>query len=416
MKARENALIILNKYAEKGVYANLELKKMLKGDERENAFATELVYGVIRYMLRLDYVINRFSKIKKDRISLSVRNILRISAYQLLFLDKVPVSAICNEGTNLAKKYSNAGGASFVNGLLRTLSREKDKIVYPNAQLDNLIYYYSFPSDIAKIFLRDYGYNNAKTILSELNKNKGICVRPNLLKISADEFEELFKDSEFEKGEGCYYFKSLLVNKSKEFDEGLYTVQDRASMMCVELLAPKPDDKILDLCSAPGGKACYMAELMENKGSILACDIHPHRTELIEKNAKRLGVDIIETMVNDAETENQSFVESFDKVLIDAPCSGLGVIAKKPDIKWSEKNFDSLTKVQYNILVNGSRYVKKGGCIVYSTCTINKDENENIIAKFLEENKNFVKASEEIQLMPCKETDGFFMCRLERIF
>ena len=246
--------------------------------------------------------------------------------------------------------------------------------------------------------------------------NKGVCIRPNLLKTTTEDFEKLMEKYEYEKGEECYYMKGFSVTDNDLYDRGIYTVQDRASRMCAELLAPEKGEKVLDPCAAPGGKSCYMAQLMENKGEIISCDIHEHRCELIEKNALRLGVDIIKAKVNDASTENEAFKSAFDKVLVDVPCSGLGVIAKKPDIKWSEKDFDSLTSLQYNILEKSSMYVKKGGKLVYSTCTINKDENEHIVEKFLENNKGFVKVSEYIQLMPGFKTDGFFMCRLERIY
>ncbi len=416
MKARENALLILIKSEENQSYANLELKKKIKVTEpREKALVTELVYGTLRYRLRLDYIIRKFSKTPFRKINENIKNVLRISIYQIIFLDKIPDSAACNEGTSLALKYGGKGASSFVNGILRSVSREKNNIKYPNSEVENLMYYYSFPESVVKIILRDYGYNTAKKILNELNRSKGICIRPNLLKISEEEFEKLIEAYEYEKGEECYYIKGFSVTDNDLYDKGIYTVQDRASMMCAELLAPEKNEKVLDLCAAPGGKSCYMAQLMENKGEITSCDIHEHRCELIEKNALRLGIDIIKTKVNDASVENNEFCEKFDKVLIDAPCSGLGVIAKKPDIKWSEKDFESLTNLQYKILETGSKYVKKGGKLVYSTCTINKDENENIVEKFLENNKNFIKVSEYIQLMPCFKTDGFFMCRLERI-
>ncbi len=417
MKARENALQILIKNEENQAYANLELKKKIKvTDPREKALVTELVYGSLRYRLRLDYIIRKFSKVPLRKINPNIKNVLRLSIYQIIFLDKIPDSAACNEGTSLALKYGGKGASSYVNGVLRSVSREKNNIKYPNNEVENLMYYYSFPESIVKIMLRDYSYNGAKKILNALNMNKGICVRPNLLKTTVADFEKLIEGYEYEKGDECYYMKGFSVTDNSLYDEGIYTVQDRASMMSAELLAPEKGERVLDLCAAPGGKSCYMAQLMENQGEIISCDIHEHRCELIDKNALRLGVDIIKTVVNDASIEKEEFKDGFDKVLIDAPCSGLGVIAKKPDIKWSEKDFDSLTALQYNILEKGSMYVKKGGKLVYSTCTINKDENEHIVEKFLENNKNFNKVSEFIQLMPGFKTDGFFMCRLERIY
>lgn len=416
MRARENAVIVLNRIIEKKAYANLEIKDSIKvKDEREKGFAVQLIYGTIRYLLRLDYIISKFSKLKDKKISLPVKNILRISVYQILFLDKVPESAVCSEAAKLAQKFSNKGGVSFVNGVLRSFIREKDSVKYPCDETKNLMYYYSFPESIVNIILRDYGYAEGKKVLNALNRNKGICVRPNLLLTKAEDVEKFFEGAGFKKGEGCYYFEKIPPNFYEGYNRGLFTVQDRASMMCAELLAPGKGDTVLDLCAAPGGKSCYMAYLMENEGRIVSADIHPHRLELIEKNAQRLNVKIIETVLNDACKTNDRFIDGFDRVLVDAPCSGLGVIAKKPDIKWAEPDFESIAETQRKIIERAKKYVKKGGYMVYSTCTLNSDENENIVSEFLENNKNFIRVSDMIRLMPGNETDGFFMCRLERI-
>ena len=414
MNARQTALVILNEIEQKNAYANLSLKKMLdKADCGEKALATELVYGVLRYKLNLDYIRNRFSKIKENKISDSVKNILRLGIYQIMYLDRIPDSAACNESVKLVYKYSHKGSVGFVNALLRNVVRNKDNIEYPEGLKEKFMYKYSYPSDIVDIVIRDYG-EGAEDILKTLNKNKPLCIRPNRLKISFADFEKYLSQTEYTKGENCYYVKNLSIDGFKEFEEGLFSVQDRASMMCAELLKPVPDDKVLDLCAAPGGKSCYMAELMENRGEVVSCDIHSHRTKLIENTSDRLGIKIISVKQNDGLILNEEFLNKFDKVLVDVPCSGLGVISGKPDIKWAERDFDSLLDVQEKILRNALRYVKKDGFLVYSTCTINKDENERIVNKVLENNENFV-CEESKQLIPCEEYDGFYMCRIKRI-
>jgi 16S rRNA (cytosine967-C5)-methyltransferase len=222
------------------------------------------------------------------------------------------------------------------------------------------------------------------------------------------------KNAVCEKGDGCYYISSSLTAEDDIFKNGYCTVQGRSSMMSAELLSPEKGESVLDICAAPGGKTCYMAQLMNNSGKIVSCDIHGHRTELISKNAKRLGVTIAEPCVSDGTEYNESFADFFDKVLADVPCSGLGVISQKPDIKYSKQSFDSLTDLQYNILYNAGRYVKKGGYIVYSTCTLNKAENEGVVERFLLSCKNFEKDSECITVFPDEKHNGFFMCRLKR--
>lgn len=413
MNARQTALLILNEIEQKKTYANLSIKKMLDmADAGEKALATELVYGVLRYKLNLDYIRNSFSKIKENKISLSVKNILRMGIYQIIYLSKIPDSAACNESVKLVYKYSHKGAVGFVNAVLRNVVRNKENISYPKDFKEMLMYKYSYPEDITEIVVRDYG-ENAESILKALNKNKKMCIRPNLLKISDEEFEKFMENYDYAKGDGCYYVKNMSVDGLCEFEKGLFSVQDRASMMCAELLNPARNDKVLDLCAAPGGKSSYMAELMGNEGEIISCDLHSHRTELIDNTAKRLGIKIITSKENDALLINDEFIDAFDKVLVDVPCSGLGVISSKPDIKWAERDFESLLSVQEKILENALLYVKKGGVLVYSTCTINKDENERLLKKVVENNENFA-IEKSVQLIPCDETDGFYMCRIKR--
>lgn len=414
MKAREIALNILNKYEKDKNYINLELKTALNSVEKlEKALATELIYGVIRYKVNLDYVRNLFSKLKENKLSDSVKNIIRLGIYQIMFLDKVPDSAACNESVKLAYKYANKGAVGFINAVLRKVAKEKTNISYPDNPKDFLVTKYSFPEDIVNVFIRDFGVEKAESVLAASNVNKGVTLRPNLLKISKEKFCEMLKNAgaDFIEDENVFVVRNFSHISLAGFDEGLFTVQDKASVAAAMLLNPTPGEFVLDMCAAPGGKSCCMAQIMGNAGKIVACDLHEHRTQLIAKTAQRLGVNIIETKVNDGEIFNNEFVGKFDKILVDAPCSGLGVISKKPDIKWAEHDFESLSNLQYNILRNAIRYLKLGGVIVYSTCTLNSVENYKVVDRVLKEFPGLKKESEKL-LLPCDVNDGFYMCRI----
>lgn len=414
MKAREIALNVLNKYEKDKTYINLELKKALDGAEPlEKALATELIYGVVRYRSNLDYIRNCFSKLKENKLTDSVKNILRMGIYQIMYLNKIPDSAACNECVKLAYKYANKGAIGYINAVLRSVTREKTNIKYPEDKKEYLMAKYSFPKEIADIFVSDFGIDNAEEIMALSNKNKGITIRPNLLKISKQQFADLLESSgaEFIDDGNIFVVKNFAHIKIPGFDDGIYTIQDKASVEVAELLNPKPSESVLDVCAAPGGKSCVMAQLMKNKGEIISCDLYEHRVKLIENTAARLGVDIIRPKVNNGEIYNAEFEEKFDKILVDAPCSGLGVISKKPDIKWATQDFDSLHNLQYNILENSVKYLKNGGSIVYSTCTINSKENGAVVNRILENNKHLTKKN-EIQLLPCEHHDGFYMCKI----
>lgn len=414
MKAREIALNVLNKYEKDKNYINLELKNALNGVESvEKALATELIYGVIRYKLNLDYVRNQFSKLKENKLTDSVKNILRLGIYQILYLDKIPDSAACNECVKLAYKYANKGAVGFINAVLRHVARDKTRIIYPDEKRDYLIKKYSFSEEIVDIFIRDFGIDSAEMVLASSNVNKGITIRPNLLKISREEFVELLVDAnaDFVDDDNVFVIKNFSHINLKGFDEGLYTFQDKSSIEAATLLDPKVDELVLDLCAAPGGKSCFMAQLMNNRGKIIACDVYEHRTQLISKTAKRLGIENIEVLVNDGTVLRQGFIEKFDRILVDAPCSGLGVISKKPDIKWAEHDFDSLSVLQYNILCNAVDYLKPGGVLVYSTCTLNSVENTNVVDKVLQKYSYLVKDVEKV-LLPTSVNDGFYICKL----
>ncbi len=405
MNSRENAFVILENIFESRLFANLALKKYLKCDSKtEKAFATEIVYGVMRYKTRIDYAIDLFCELKNSK----VRNILRVGVYQLLYMSRVPASAACSETVKIAKKYANSF-SGMVNAVMRKVSQ--GNIVFP----DTLEIKYSFPEEIIAVFKRSLGEEKLEGVLEALNTNKGLSARVNTLKSDTQSFEKILdeKNIEYIKNGDCYSIKKAGDCLQEEFCSGLFTWQGAASVKAAKLLGPVKGDRVLDLCAAPGGKSCLMAELMENEGEIISCDLHMHRTKLIENTAQRLGVNIIKTSQNDASVFNEQ-LGVFDKVLADVPCSGLGIIAKKPDIKWAEHDFDSLAALQFKILKNAVKYVKNNGYIVYSTCTLNKTENENVVKRLLNENKEVVLDSDFITVMPDDLNDGFFMCRLRK--
>lgn len=402
MTARNAAVELLMQIEAEKSFVSLALKQKLSGllqDEREKALATELIYGSIRYKKQLDFVRDLYSKIKPSKLSPAVIQIIRISVYQILHLEKVPESAVCNEAVKLAKKYENQGAANFVNGLLRTVCKQKGNISYPDDEIARLGITESFPKSILDLWIEDYGYDKAKELVKWSNIPKKPFYRINKLKAPEN-----------------YVKKSTLGNPESEsdFSDGFVTVQDKGSMLAVETLAPNKGQKVLDLCAAPGGKSCYMAEFMQNTGEIIACDIYPHRLELIRKTAERLGVTNIVLKENDGSVLRKEWASAFDCVLADVPCSGLGVISGKPDIKWRKQEYKSLCALQLEILKNAMEYVKVGGELVYSTCTVHKAENIDIVNRAMSEKQGFEIVGEPVQLFPNEEYDGFFICKMKR--
>jgi 16S rRNA (cytosine967-C5)-methyltransferase len=435
-RVREKALRVMVEVMEKKAYSNLALDDVLK-DHRlkdlDKAFISELVYGTLRFLKTLDRMISHFSKIKLKKISPWILNILRMGVYQILYM-RVPSSAACDESVNLARRFGHHASAGFVNGILRNVVKNHEKV-----PIDTLEDQYSFPEWLVQKWMEDFGENFTVDLMKALNQRPEITIRGNLLKIDLERLkEELKKEGvSFEKGkyiEEALTIKGAAIENLASFTQGYFYVQDESSMIAVKVLDPKPGEKVLDVCAAPGGKASYSASLMNNKGSLLAGDIHPHRVLLLEENFKRLGVQIAKTQVIDGTFYLDSFKDQFDKVLADVPCSGLGIIRRKPEIKWEKTKEDvaNITEIQKKILQNASSYVRLGGVLVYSTCTLNKEENENIVEAFLQENQNFIpdplhpylpkdlevqeKQQHHITLYPnIQGVDGFFISRLKRV-
>ena len=424
MNARELAINVLYKVEFGEGYSNVTLDKELNKSDLEpvdKAFASELVYGVLTWKITLDEIIKMYSSIKIKKISPWILNILRIGIYQIVFLDKVPESAAVNESVKLAKQYGHEASSKFVNAILRKIEKnEMEKLLAyiatkPILEDEIISIVTSHPLWMVDELLKEYDKKFVTELLNANNITPEITLRSNRLKTTRDELYKLLllKKIDCKKGN---LEDSIKVKKMSDFKGKLFTVQDEAAQLACLKLAPKAGDVVLDACSAPGGKTTYLAEIMDNKGKIEAWDIHPHRVRLVEETAKKLDIDIIHATVHDATITMPNYKEKFDKILLDVPCSGLGVIRKKPDIKWTRQpeDFEELMSVQEKILDTCSEYLKPGGRMVYSTCTVLKRENEEQIEKFLLTHSDFLLV-EQTKLFPnVNETDGFYIAVLEK--
>ncbi len=443
-EAREEALLILNSVLVRGKYSSIEIRNRLNKSDLKNidkALVTEIVNGTLRNLIKIDWIISRFIKRKIEKLSDNVKNILRCGVYQIVFLDRIPDSAVCNESVELAKKYSNIGAARLVNGVLRNISRQKDSIGSPNEKdiSKYLSVEFSHPLWLVDLWIEIYGVDFTKKLLKKNNKVPPLSVRVNKIKISKEKLCHLFDLSNINWAEGCYNDEAIFIKgvsslKDLElFKKGYFLVQDESSMLVSKILNPKPGDFIIDVCSAPGGKSTHIAELMSNRGKIIARDISLGKLKLIEDNVRRLGIAIIETEIFDANKIDNSLINKADAVLVDAPCSGLGLVRRRSDLRWKKEKEDieKLSRLQLSILKNASLYVKKGGVLVYSTCTLNNIENIQVIKNFLLHHKCFTLDSIEkflpdninapdakygfLELYPhIHGTDGFFMARMVR--
>ena len=415
-----------------GGYSNLTLDAVLSKSEldtRDKSFVSNLFYGVIERQLTIDYQLALYLSKPLKKLKPEVLAILRIGAYQILFMDKVPDSAAVNESIKLSKK----NGASYASGLINAVLRKVSSkgVVLPDEENrdEYISVKYSCPLWLVKKWIKEYGFEDTAEFLKASLGSPDTFIRVNNTKVSEDELINILSD-EGVVCEKTYNNNTLKINlqgkdieRLNSFKKGLYHVQDLASQLCAKALIAKENDVVFDLCSAPGGKAYTVAETMNDKGRVLCFDIYENRVNLIVKGAQRLGLSSIEGRVGDASVFN-SELGLADKVLCDVPCSGLGIIRRKPEIKYkSEEELADLPDIQYAIVDNASKYVKKGGRLVYSTCTLSKAENEDIVAKFLENHSDFkvVPVFSErdsdtyMTLMPHKnQSDGFFIACFER--
>ncbi len=414
VSAREAAMKVIYDVEFNGAYSNMALKKALPADmeRRDRAMAASLVYGVTDKKLTLDYVICKFSKLKIKKLSKYILIILRMGIYQLMFMDKVPVSAAVNESVKLARRYGHASSAGYVNGVLRSVS--KASIEYPTDKTEFLSVRYSFPENMCKKWINDFGYEFTEEMMKAFEQPPKMCLRANTLKITADDLLDRLGGGGETRGDIVVMSAGFDVAADDMYKKGFYTVQDEAAYSAVKTLAPKAGETVIDMCAAPGGKTTAMAEMMKNTGKIYAFDLYEHKTELIDKNAERLGITIIETFARDSGVFDSAFENSADKVMCDVPCSGHGVIRRKPEIKWSVNENADLPRIQRRILDNAARYVKVNGEIVYSTCTVEKEENECVTSAFLSDNGAFEKVYEKTFYPHIDGTDGFYVCKMKR--
>lgn len=428
-KPRELALKILYKIDKEKAYSNIVLNDEIKQNReklnnKDIGLISEIVYGVTTWRLTIDEIIKKYSKIRLKKISTWILNILRMGVYQIIFLDKIPKSAAVNESVNLAKRYGHSSSSNFVNAILRKIEKsDYDVFFHIDDNIERISKTTSMPEWIIKELLKNNNIEEVEEICKNSNLKPKITIRVNNLRINKIELIQKLREKNIGYKD-TDYDDFLILDDAKNienldlFKNGLFTIQDISAGLTAKILDPKPGNNILDACSAPGGKTTYLAELMKNTGNIEAWDIYEHRTKLVMQNADRLGINIINTKVQDATVYDKNLNEKYDKVLLDVPCLGIGVIKRKPDIKWQRniEDINKITDIQQKILENCSKYLKKGAVLVYSTCSILKDENEEIIYKFLSKNKNFqIVENSIINIKPEEEKDGFFICKLQKM-
>ncbi len=428
---RELALKSLIKTEESSVFSNLEINTTLQRarlDERDVGLYTILYLGVLEKRMLLDYVIQHYSSIPFSKIEVVERNILRLGIYQLYFLTKIPDYSATNECVRLAPKKSKG----FINAILRAFIRDERKISLPEEKWQHVSVLYSFPMPLIELLIDSYGQDTAYDIVTYEPTSAELSLRVNTIRLKPiDVLFELQKRgieaqlSEY--SDDIIKCKTQASKISDLFELGFVFVQDEASRVCTRALNAQPNEIIADVCACPGGKTLSMALDMQGKGQIFASDLHKSKLSLITKSASRLGVDIISVREQNAKEYLCEYDSKFDKVLCDVPCSGLGVIFKKPEIKYKDINdIKALPRVQFDILSNCARYVKIGGELIYSTCTITSGENEKNIEKFLKENEGFVPVDFEVGSIRSKDgmctllphetkTDGFFVAKLKRV-
>lgn len=421
---RETALYVLVEVFEQGAYANIALKKVLKRREDLNqiqkSFVTELVNGTLRNLICIDYTINAFSKIKTSKMKPVILNTLRISVYQAKYMTKVPHSAICNEAVKIVKSKGLTGLSGFVNGVLRNIIRNISNISYPDKEKDPIGYLsviYSYPEWILNYWLEDLDYDTVEEICRVQNIAPMMSICVNTLKIDKESLIKKLNEenilTEYTDLNIMRISKTSDIQNTTCFKEGLFHVMDKSSATVVEMLDPSAGDTMLDICAAPGGKSFYAAYMMKNEGKIIARDIYEHKLKLINNETKRLGLRIVSTEEKDA-TESSEDKVLADVVLADVPCSGLGILRKKPDAKYNKtlEQVGGLQQLQRKILSTTHNSVKEGGILVYSTCTISKRENIDNVNWFIE---NYPFEVLEIKnILPTEDSDGFFIAKMKR--
>jgi len=438
MDARQIALSIINEVNIQGAYANLALAKAINQhnlQDKDRRLVTELVYGTIKAGATLDWLLGHYTNRPLKKIAPVICNILRMGIYQLFFLTKIPPAAAVNESVKLAKKYGHPGTVKFVNAVLRSAVREPGRAAYPSfteRPVEHLALKYFHPQWLVDRWVKRLGAEECEALCKANNETPPLSVRTNTLKIDRSSLLERLA-SEGVAGEispwtpegiVCRDYPALARLESLRM--GMFQVQDESSMLVAHVLGPQPGETVIDACGAPGGKSTHIAALMENRGRVISTDIHEHKLRLTRENADRLGIEIIETRAMDAVKLDEHYYQQADRVLVDAPCSGLGVLRRKPDARWrkDESMLAELPCLQLAILRSAANCLKPGGVLVYSTCTTEPEENEEVVRAFLQERPDFQlqktgeflprpRAAEMVQLWPHRDgVDGFFIARM----
>ena len=437
---RELAMQVLMHVHMDGAYANVALVRAMRAaklPDRDRRFLTELVYGTVKAGDTIDYIVAKYLKNAKARIDPPIRALLRLGIYQIFFMDKVPASAACNTAVELAKKHGKRGADSFVNAVLRTAVREPERAAIPAGRDARLLALRAqHPLWMAERWVCLYGYDRAEALCRCNNGSAPLSLRVNTLRIDREELLKKLAAAGAEARPSETVTDGVVVTSHGTLDalaplrEGLCQVQDESSMLVAHVLGAAPGMTVIDACAAPGGKTTHIAQRMENRGKIYAFDVYEGKIARIENNARRLGIDIIEARLRDAREIGAQYAGAADRVLVDAPCSGLGVLRRKPDARWRRKRAElaALPKLQQEILSGAAAAVRPGGVLVYSTCTMEEQENAGVVTRFLAAHPEFVlektgtflpvqKTDDDmVQIFPTEDGgDGFFIARMKRL-
>lgn len=431
MSARDTALTVLIVCRRGGAWSDAALKQQLardRLDRRDAALATRLCASVLQNRLLLDEWLSRYCKGRLTDLQPAVLEILRLALCQLRFFDRLPPSAVVNEAVEQAKRLTNPKAAGLVNGVLRAVLRDPSRLTLPEA----LWLRYSHPQELVELLRQSVGEEKLEPLLRADNEAPPACLQTNLLKTDTPTLRAALEAEGLTAAPHPWLPDCLLltgggIEQTEAFQNGWFYVQDAAARLAVEALDLRPGQRVLDCCAAPGGKSFAAAIALEDRGSLTACDIHPHKLTLIEKGAARLGVTCLTALEKDASVPDPAWREGFDRILADVPCSGLGVIRKKPDIRYKDLGpTRELPAVQRRILEAQATHLKPGGLLVYSTCTVLRRENEAVVEAFLADHPEFRAEAFEFPglgsvptgmrtLLPCDEgTDGFFIARLRK--
>jgi len=401
--SRELAMDVLVRVEQQQAYSNIALNQaLLRANlpRNEVGLITELVYGTVQRKNTIDYWLSRFLSKGVEKLEPWVRSLLRLSLYQIHYLDRIPPHAAVNEAVSIAGRKGHKGISGMVNAVLRNILRQPEKLIIPAdlPVVQSIALTYSHPEWMVRRWMNQFGEAETRAICESNNKPPHTSIRVNTMKNTPEEFIEILSKHGYSAERSIIAPDGIVVEGGGNmaltswFTDGLISIQDESSMLVARIVDPRPGMKILDCCAAPGGKTTHIAELMKNQGSIIAYDIHEHKKQLIDAKTDRLGLDAIKSKIGDArELANEYSEHTFDRILLDAPCSGLGVIRRKPDLKWTklESDITEIRNIQYAILNHIHKLLKPGGMLIYSTCTLEYEENQAVINKFLESHQDF---------------------------